>query len=294
MKPDKATFEKLLASGLEIRDAMVSSQSDRPERLDAGDLFLLKMPIPVPVTWCAVFSHSQDDDLWYCIPGDTFSEISNLDVAADDIEHMMPLNFRSQCGLWVHAEDIHFSNRMSQVSSDVVMALRAKVSALASDPIALLSDDESGSDPDYQNWIAELQVAVDSLRNSLHDEPTNSARLIGPDMAVDAYGEVLSLAADDSTQTAEQKVPILLETRQISDSGEGRLQVSLFEDGIIVEWKPKKEDTPTPTVLHDQTPLEWFPQQKDLHCTIVIPWNEKTVNLTLESEEISVLKPEAK
>lgn len=287
MKPNHDTFAELLNQGLGIRGAITSSQSSRPGQLEAGDLFLLKMPIPVSVTWCAVFSHTKDSRLWYCIPGDSFSLLASCDVAADEIENMMPLNFRCRCGLWVHAEDMKLSNRISQVSNDIVVALRAKVSALASDPIALLDDDEVGSDPDYEDWIDDLRVAVDSLRESLHDEPASTVRLVDRKSELVLTQQQLNLAAADADGDLE--LPKLIRTVQVFDSADGLLKACLYDDGVVLEWHPSEEESSKPTIACKGTDLAWTSQDGSF-CTGLIEWMNGTADLSVNNELIQIVK----
>ncbi len=293
MIPEKETFTELFDCNCEIREGIVAEQSARPSRIELGDLFYLKMPIPVPVTWCAVFTHSKDDELWYCVPGDSFSIVANTDVTSHSTSVRTELHFRCHCGLWVHADDIDLSNRVSQLNQSESQAIRAKVSNIAKYPIGITSDDLS-HDPDYEEWIEELRYAVDSLLHSLHDEPTHFVRVIGPEAALEVYGESLVLAADDATDSAFGTEALdLIETRQVLDSSRGQLRVNLYEDGLLVEWHPDVSEATAPKVQLCSVVLNWFPQG-DYFCTQVIPWDGSAVDLQVDSELISVTKPQGK
>jgi len=248
MIPEKETFTELFDRNCEIRENIVAEQSARPSRIESGDLFYLKIPIPVPVTWCAVFTHSKDDELWYCVPGDSFSIVANTDVTSPSTSVRTELHFRCHCGLWVHVDVIDLSNRVSQLNQSESQAIRAKVSSIASDPIGMTSNDSS-HDPDCVEWIEELRYAVDSLLHSLHDELTHFVRVIGPDAAIEVYSESLSLTADDATDSALGiEAPGLIETRQVLDSSKGRLLVNLYEDGLLIEWHPTASESTAPEV----------------------------------------------
>lgn len=287
MKPNYDTFAVLLNQGREIQAAIRSAQSSRPERVEAGDLFLLRMPVPAPVTWCAVFSHTKDSNLWYCVPGDSFSLLANCDVGADEIEHMLPLNFRCGCGLWIHSEDIELANRISHVSDDVIVALRDKVSALASAPLSLLADDEIGSDPDYEEWIDELRVAVDALRGSLHDEPADSVRRVDKRSEIAMTSQELNLAAADGDSDLE--LPTLIRMLQISDSNTGLLKACLYDDGVVLEWHPQEEEAPIPAIGSLGTELAWTSQEGSF-CTGLIAWVNGTADVLVNHEQIQIVK----
>lgn len=291
MIPEKETFTKLFDRNREIRENIVAEQSARPSRVESGDLFYLKMPIPVPVTWCAVFTHSKDDELWYCVPGDSFSIVANTDVTLPSTSVRTELHFRCHCGLWVHADDIDLSNRVAQLNQSETNAIREKVSNFAMNPIGMASDDLS-HDPDYVEWIQELRYSIDALTHSLHDEPTHFVRVIGPDASIEVYSESLSLAADDATDTGVGDESLgLLETRQVFDSSQGRLLVNLYEDGLLAEWHPNASEATTPKLELDSVALKWF-LQGDYFCTQVIPWDGSAITLQVDSELISVTKPQ--
>ena len=291
MKPDEGTFSELFGRGCDIRDRIAAGELSRQKRIEPGDLFFLKMPVALPVTWCAVFPHSKDGDLWYCVPGDSFSLVSAVDVSSPASTVRGELNFRCQCGLWVHAEDIDLSNRVDRLDGDEVESIRAAVSKLSADPIAILADDAVGSDPDYVEWIDDLRLAIDALLDSLHNEQVHSVRLIGAESAINQFGQPLSLAADDSARAEpDSNVPALRQTLQVFESTEGRLQARLYDDGVIIEWRPATIETTTPVVLHNEEAMEWF-SQGDFWCTRLSPWRESQVELSANGEPVAFRKP---
>ena len=290
MKPDEGIFSELFGRSCDIRDKIAAGEQSRQKRIEPGDLFFLKMPVAVPVTWCAVFPHSKDGHLWYCVPGDSFSLISAADVSSPASTVRSDLNFRCQCGLWVHAEDIDLSNRVDRLDGDEVESIRAAVSELSADPIAILADDAVGSDPDYVEWIDDLRLAIDALLDSLHNEQTHSVRLIGTESAIDQFRQPLSLAADDSVRLEpDSNGSALRQTLQISESVEGRLQARLYDDGVIIEWRPAAIETTTPVVLHNEEAMEWF-SQGTFWCTRLIPWSESQLQLSANGEPVAFKK----
>lgn len=291
MKPEKAIFARLFDRSCEIRDEVNAQEQARQDRLGAGDLFLIKMPVPVPVTWCAVSSHSRDDDLWYCVPGDSFSLVSASDVTAPTSTTRSGLHFRCHCGLWIHADDIVLSNRLGRLDGSDLDSIRARVSKLAADPIAILTGEEVSDDPDYVEWIDNLRLAVDALLNSLHNEQAPSVRVIGKESALTPIEQPLSLAAADSTAPASEATgPQLLQRLQVFESAEGALQACAYEDGVILEWHPCSPDFTKPVVLHAQNTVEWVSQHKSW-CTHLLPWDGGRVELAINGELVAIGKP---
>ena len=291
MKPDKRIFRVLFDRSCKIQEELRAAEQSRNKRLEAGDLFFMKMPVPVPVTWCAVFPHSKDGDLWYCVPGDSFSLLSATDVSSPASTVRGEMHFRCQCGLWIHAEDIDLTNRFDRLDGAEVKTIRAVVSKLSTDPIAILADDEVRDDPDYGEWIDDLRLAVDALLNALHNEQTLTVRLIGIESMITRSPQPLSLAADDSTTPVSDTTgPALLQRLQVFDSNQGKLQACLYDDGVIIEWHPAQIDTTRPIVLHAAESLEWFSQQT-FWCTHLISWSEDRVELSVNGELVAFRKP---
>ncbi len=199
----------------------------------------------------------------------------------------MPLNFRCGCGLWVHSEDIELANRISHVSDDVIVALRDKVSALASDPISLLADDEIGSDPDYEEWIDELRMAIDALRDSLHGEPADSVRRVDKKSEIAMTPQELRLAAADGDSDLE--LPKLIRMLQIFDSDEGHLKACLYGDGVVLEWHPLDEQASKPAIASHGTELVWTSQEGSF-CTGLIAWVNGTADVVVNHEHIQIVK----
>ena len=174
MKPKKEDFEEVFDRSVEIRNKIIFEQSLRPKHLESGDLFYLNMPLPFPVTWCAVFTHSDDPCLWYCVPGDSFSCIASTDVKSQESAVRVQLNFRCHCGLWVHTDDIDLANRIDQLKKSDVQSIQDTLARIANDPLSVFAADDISEDPDYVEWIEDLRISVAALAHLLHDEPDSN------------------------------------------------------------------------------------------------------------------------
>lgn len=184
------------------------------------------------------------------------------------------------------------SSGPSLVEGTEVDSICAVISGLSANPIAILFDDEVGSDPDYIEWIDALRLAVDALLDSLHNEESHSVRLIGLESVLARLGQSLSLAADDSvTPVSDSTSPSLLQRLQVFDSVEGSLQACLYGDGVIVEWHPAQIDSARPLVAHDATPMEWV-SQETFWCTHLISWSDNRLELSVNDELRGFIKPQ--
>ena len=289
MKPESDTFTKLFEKARLIQDSILDWQSRRPPEIQAGELFYLTMPLPFPVTWCAAFQHPRDPALWFCVPGDSFSIVTAADVEAPASEFCEALNFRCNCGLWVHHDDIDLKTRFDEVLPAVHRQIKATVSALAKDPLALLADDNNAEDPDYLEWISELRMAVDALTHLLHDDYESSVRLIGPEWSVGKSAASLSLAAAPGEEPTVEPNSDLLDTRQLPHYGHGSLLASLYIDGIVIEWRSDDEEVPPPTIVYDGQPINWLGGD-GLFFSATIPWLDNEVKIKLGPEVVILVR----
>jgi hypothetical protein len=285
MKPVNKVAISLQNKGAELYNKIQKAQASCPQVVREGDLFILKMPRPTSVVWCSVFSHSRDSDLWYLVPGDQFSLLAISDVEACDIEFMGNFNFRCAHGLWVHKDDIELSSRISQIGLKVLTEIREKISALATDPISLLADDEITYDPDYQDWVEELHTSVDELRNFLHNEPVIGLRLVGAESEISSSSSLLQLAAADQ-EIQDSQIP-LLHIYQLSSSKDGMLRACSYKDGLILEWLPSDEDAVKPNVIYAGHSVPWV-AQGDFYCSRLIAWQNGGVELIVNQEAIKI------
>lgn len=284
LKPDSKTFMELSEKGQQIQEKILDWQRHRSSGIEAGELFYISMPLPFPLVWCAVFQHPRDPAIWYCVPGDTFSIATTADVEVPGSEVREPLNFRCNCGLWIHRDDIDLSSRFDQLDVGINRSIRATVAAIAKNPLAVLADDDNAEDPDYVEWISELRMAVAALAHLLHDDHESAVRFVGKESVVTQATEVLSLAAAPSESQVAEDEPKLLEVRALDDIYYGTLHANLYTDGVIIEWICDDEDVPPPQLRHEDKAVDWFGDPGHLFST-TLPWstNQVTVKIGLDT-----------
>lgn len=131
-------------------------------KLQAGNLFIMKMPNDdLGISWCAVKPHSQDEQLWFCVPGDQTNVFNEKTDICVETERMPKFTFRCDCGTWIHEQDVNLNNVIENTNAD---ALQMKVREIAENPF-----DVRSIDPDYNDWIEELRKAVFDFANALHN-----------------------------------------------------------------------------------------------------------------------------
>lgn len=287
LKPDNKTFVELFEKGRQIQEKILAWQRLRSSQIEAGELFYIRMPLPFPLTWCAVFQHPRDSAIWYCVPGDSFSIATAADVEVPASEVREPLNFRCNCGLWIHTDDIDLSSRFDQLDAAYNRAIRATVSAISKSPLAVLAEDDNAEDPDYIEWISELKMAVDALAHLLHDDHESAVRLVGKEATIAQQTEALSLAAAPSESPEAEEQAELLEVRSLNDIYYGRLRARLYTDGVIIEWRCDDEDVPPPQLRHENQKVDWFGDTGDLYSA-PLPWSDGQVTVKIGLDTVTL------
>ena len=136
--------------------------------VSAGSLFIFKLPVEVPVQWCAIFQHPDNEELWFTVPADEFSLVGTKDVEVPEGTACGPLNLRCQSGVWIHANDFSTVKQVGEIEAIFVEQVQDRLSRIVSGDLpdaSFLVGVES--DPDYLEWIEELSEAVDDFQTYL-------------------------------------------------------------------------------------------------------------------------------
>ena len=289
LKPDSKTFMELTEKGRQIQEKVLDWQRHRSNEIDAGELFCISMPLPFPLVWCAVFQHPRNAALWFCVPGDSFSIATAADVEVAGSEVREPLIFRCNCGLWIHRDDIDLNSRFDQLEAGVCRTIRATVSAIAKNPVAILADDDSAEDPDYIEWITELRMAVDALAHLLHDDHESTVRLVGKESSITKAAETLSLAAAPTESVVAENEPRLLDIRSLDDIYYGTLRALLYTDGVVIDWTCNDEDIPAPPLVYAGKAVRWLGTVGHFYSSTV-PWSDDQVTLKIGLDTVTFPK----
>jgi hypothetical protein len=139
-----------------------------PGEVSQGDLFFFRLPKQVPVEWCVIFSHPDNRDLWFVVPGDQCHLIGTRDIEVPDFAEYGPMNLRCGCGLWIHSDDFNFEFRTGRLDMQYVEQVRDRLSQIVDNDLPTVdSIRETDAHPDYVEWIEELSAAVDALESAL-------------------------------------------------------------------------------------------------------------------------------
>ncbi len=278
MKPDQdKRMRSLIAEAIDRSTLSSNLLSLRPE-LSSGDLFLLSVPSPIAVSWCAVFQHSRDQSLWYVVPGDQFSLVGSADIAVPEYSESGPVNFRCSCGLWMHVEDIPLENRFGKIDGFHVESIRDQLAQLAGNQLIpsdeLLDVDE---DPDYEDWIAEVEEAVDALCAQLVAVQNEAPAIVylassaTTNWVAQVGVQLESLAANTDGAVADV-VPGL----RVMHDGTGELIALIDEEGVVLRLFNSDQ---LPVVFageSDSISIDWM-RLPECFSTPLVQWQNDVV-----------------
>lgn len=139
-----------------------------PKEVSPGDLFVFRLPKPVPVEWCVVFSHPDNRDLWFVVPGDQCHLIGTRDIEVPTFAEYGPMNLRCGCGLWIHSDDFNFEFRTGRLDMQYIEQVRDRLAQIVDNDLPTVeSIRETDTHPDYVDWMEDLSAAVDALESEL-------------------------------------------------------------------------------------------------------------------------------
>lgn len=297
IRPDNSTFAFLADRGRAIREDAGRLTGGTEEPISAGDVFVLEMPDPLPLWWTAVATHTDDDELWRMVPGDTLHLLGPADVRIEHHSHLPDLTFRPSCAVWVHRSDIDPEGRLSRLDRGDVETLYRAICHINAEPFAtpVESDGDDSWDPDLADWLDTLRAGVESLERSLHDAPETVTVVSGPDWQVATMDESFQLAAAtvDSDDTTGDDVQLLRDTLRLRETvGGGRLWVRLYDDGLVVEWHTDvdSDEDPPAVVCREQT-QRWFGGGNGPSSTGLIDWSDDNVRLESGGQTFEIPRP---
>ena len=270
MNSKQNELKALLEQGLQFQKSKQEELAQLPEKVGAGDLFLL--PVSVPVKWCAVFQNSKDKDLWYVVPCDEFSLLGTCDVALPEFADEAPLNFRCGHGLWIHFEDFNLGRRVGRIDQSIVDQIRDHLGRVVRGNLPTVETlVETDSDLDYLEWVSELSDEVQVFEQQLLEQ--SSGKSIQRDanefrLSIDAFRDhqtedLLGLVSQrDYSLVAESKSEYALDpsepkakSHELPFETDGKLFAMSYEGGVVLQAFGVGESPPE--VLFGDAAVEW-------------------------------------
>ena len=305
MNPEKQyKLCSLFTNGLRFQKEKRNRLDALPKTVSPGELFLF--PVDVAAKWCATFTHSKDDDLWYIVPGDEFPEVGTQDVALPVFSDEGSLNFRCGNGIWVHVDDFGFDQRVGQIDGQFVEQIRDHLGRIVKNNLPTVESlIQTDSDPDYIEWMEELSAAVQEFEQILLDneskaKPATQVRSILPrslfrEHSREELGGLISsvpdsLAAEsksDYTTESSGEKPL---SAEVPFQTEGRVFAIRYEGGVVIQAFGFND---SPPAIHvgdtGAEPIEWH-QESEWYSSSIIPFEKNEVVLSIEQHSYVIEK----
>jgi hypothetical protein len=245
------------------RQSAAGNARSRPPR--PGDVFLFPGPSAFDLSWVVV-DGPHEEGLLFAMPADSHPLIGLTDVCVADSALSGPLVLRCGYGLWLHPDDLGPERLVGVVDERHVGRAREKLAQIAAGKLeGTASQWEAEANPDYHDWLAEVERAADTLASALRvkeEELTAadfspSVRTSGP--VEESAEPELAMAAASSGVLAElyetlaraekEEVP---PARRVDFLYPGELFLTLEADGVTVVYA--REGEQPPPELHEISP----------------------------------------
>jgi hypothetical protein len=144
---------------------MLESQATRPPR--PGDIYLFPAPAAIDVSWVVAIDQPEKE-LVFAVPADGHPLAGLTDVELSATAPMGPLVVRCGHGLWIHREEFRPELRVDILDERSLHRIQDKLAEIASGKVeGTASQREQEANPDYDDWLDEVERAADVLASAL-------------------------------------------------------------------------------------------------------------------------------
>ncbi len=234
----------------------------------SGSLFVLDLPIEVPVLWCLVSAHPSDSKLWFTVPGDEMYLIGQKDVEVPRTNMGRCIRLRCGSGTWIHEDDLLAGNQIDALDLIYVEQVADRLARWANDDLPELELlVETESDPDYVDWMEELSAAIAALEDSMHfgGEIASTIEKRSISFSANWHGEIpgfespiLSLAADsggiETVPDVESERPL---GSILQSNDKGVLVALKYSDGVVFQLFDSPDHSAPPRVVVNGVEVGW-------------------------------------
>ncbi|MCI0458188.1 MAG: hypothetical protein L0Z62_14585 [Gemmataceae bacterium] len=243
----KATVEAV--EKYRAQRAVLAADTARPVR--PGDVYLFPGPSAIDLRWVVLGAHP-DKDLLFAVPADghPLVGLTDVEVSAEDLGG--PLALRCGHGLWIHRDEFRAGSRLGALGGQHVSRAMDKLGQMAGGKLhGPASQWEAEANPDYEDWLNELERAVNAVAAALHlREETLTAADFSPRLALSraepSSADVepqftLAAASSGALARLSEELPLSAEgeplVRRLNYLYPGEILLVLEPDGIAVVYQ---------------------------------------------------------
>jgi len=292
-----------------VTQAALASTGQRPPQ--PGDLYLFPGPAAIDQSW-AIIAGPCERGLLFAVPADGHPFAGLTDVVIAEADPCGPLVLRCGYGLWIHPSDLPPGGWIGILEDRHVRRAARKMAQIAAGKLeGTASQWEAEANPDYQDWLGEVERSAESLASALQIQeedltPKDFSSSIRPSApaeeaeeseqqqpALAASSGALAELFEELTWSAEKDIP---PARRLDFFYPGELFLTLAEDGIAVVYIREREQPPPE--LHEITPdgqenlATWQLTPAGTAARAAFPWREGQVKLRFgrgdQAKEVTV------
>ena len=311
--------DQFRASLKERSEAIDLRLAAAPEFPTKGDICAL-LEEDCCCTWLLVFTHPEDSQLWFTVPGDNICDtIGTNDVDVSSSVPGGPCIFRCGYGVWIHEDDLGLLMRINHLEASHVHCVHERIAAITTgttpDDLWLTENDDSEH---YQDWtsvvanesrrlserIASLSETpnhdlpwVEMVLRSIPRDPSTQLSDLNPEMGIglllSQHEQPMLAAASGDEQPLENNLTVsTADYEQIYDSDAHLIIAFKYESGIVLKCLGKTSREPASVIVHlsnEELNLEWKEiQPGNFDASQIIPWKNRMIRIEISGRIIEV------
>lgn len=282
-----ATAEAIEKHNAEL--AVLTNKAGQP--VQTGDVFLFPEPTEIDLQWVVVVRHSEKP-LLFAVPADGHPLVGLTDVEFGS--RVM----RCGLGLWIHQDEFRPELRVDVVEERHVRRALEKLAQIGSGNIrGSALQRETEANPDYEDWLLEVDHAVDRLAKALRvrevilssSDFVRSFELSGLSPAPTDLESQFTMTASSAGALARLYEAFQLQTqggplvRQVDFLYPGALYLVLEADGVATVYLPEAKQPPPQLhaidAIGQDQPATWATTPRGTGARSFFSWTDGKVRL---------------
>jgi hypothetical protein len=249
------------------RQSQISTARRGPE---LGNVYLFSVPAAYDVSWVIVAGPGANG-LLLVVPADGHPLAGLTDVLVSESTEWGPLTLRCAHSLWIHPSDFRMARWIGTVEKHHVDRAGRKLAQIAAGELAgTAAQSEAEANPDYEDWLTEVERAADALANALRFETeelniADFSAVVRDQVLEDTDSEIpLELAAASGGELAETSADTgqashePVSERRVDFLYPGELSLVMESGGVAIIYRPGAGAAPPPTFIIDPS-SQWQP-----------------------------------
>jgi hypothetical protein len=277
---------------------------------ELGDVYLFPLSSAYDLSWVIAASQSENG-LLFAVPADGHPLAGLTDVLVSESTPWGTLTLRCAHGLWIHPCDFGSAKWIGTVEKIAIERVGRKLAQIAAGKLAgTAAQREAEANPDYEDWLTEVEHAAEALASALRfeaeeldigdfsvavlDEDSDDEIAIFKVLAAASGGELAETSADTG-QVSREAPP----ERRVDFLYPGELSLVLESGGVAIIYRSCAGAAPPPTFIIDPSsqwqPAAWATTPGRSLARAFVAWVDGRVRIRFgegdSSREVAVARP---